>query len=141
MQEQINDTDVGDITDQQAKELGLEYSRLLVAENPSEQQEARIIEILELALTHKAVDHWVAHFTQKCGEETGLLSEDSKKNYEDQKALLKEHLGNPGLSTIRGKTQRPVEEKLNKQIKQHIVDTSFAATRPSEQKNNDQSVS
>ena len=136
-QEQLNDTGVDDITGQQAKDIGSEYGRLLMAQNPSEQQEARITEILELALTNQEIDRWVTHFTLEQGEKMGLLSEEAKKSYEDQKALLKEHLGNPSLSTTRDQAQKPAGERLNEQMRQHTIDTVFAAVQEAEQQDED----
>ena len=117
------------ISGARAKEIGMEYGDLMVASDLSQAQEERIIQILELALTNKEVEFWVSHLTCIRGMEAGLLTETAQKEYEDQKALLKEHLGNPDLPPIRGLAAQNITARLREQMEQQVLDKLVAATK------------
>jgi hypothetical protein len=136
-EQQSNDlnADITPITGPKAKALGVEYGKLMIAEPLSEEQEARMIEILDLAITHDEVDFWVAHFTCSQGMETGLLSKSAQTNFENQKAMLREHLGQANLPPIRRQTSISVEAKLNSQLRQRAMDFIYAAAHNTNEQN------
>ena len=105
---------IGSITGQQAKGIGIEYGNLISADCPSEQEEARITEILELTLSNDEVEFWVSHITLIKGMDLGLLTESACKEYEDQKALLRERLGSE-LPCLRGVVASTVTDQLKEQ--------------------------
>ena len=116
-----------DISGSQAKEIGLEYGDLIIADDITEEQEKRIVKILELALINEEVEFWVSHLTCIRGKETGLLTKTAEKRYEDQKALLREHLGNPDLPPIRGLVHQDVADQLHHQMGQQSLEKIFSA--------------
>jgi hypothetical protein len=123
-----NNSDIAPITGPEAKALGVEYGELMIAESLSEAQAERMAEILDLAITHNEVDFWVAHFTCSVGMETGLLSQDDQDNFEDQKAMLREHLGQANLPHIRVRPTVSIETRLQVQMKLHATKALLAAT-------------
>jgi hypothetical protein len=101
------------ITGPEARKIGLEYGELMTAESLSDEQEERIAEILELAINHPDVDFWVSHTANSQAMEAGLLSETAKEEYEDQKAMLREHLGEESLPPIRGRAAMSIKNQLD----------------------------
>jgi hypothetical protein len=126
---QNNDIDsmITQITGSEAKEIGLEYGELMAAESLSEEQEERIAEILELAITHTDVDFWVSHTANSQAMEAGLLSETAKEEYENQKVMLREHLGETSLPPIRGRAARSIKDQLEAQIEVRVKQAKVAA--------------
>jgi hypothetical protein len=123
-----NNSEIIPITGPEAKALGIEYEALMTAESLSEAQEARIAEILDLAITHEEVDFWVSHSTDSQAMEAGLLSEDAKTNFENQKAMLREHLGQANLPPIRNRATVSIEAQLNSQLEETSINSMMAAT-------------
>lgn len=73
--------------------LGREYGDLMVVGTPTEADEQRMDEILELATIYDTVDFWVSYEGCIRGMEMELVSESAMQSYEDQKARLREYLG------------------------------------------------
>lgn len=117
------------ISGPQAKKIGIEYGDLMIAKDISEKQENRIIQILELALVNEEVDFWVSHLTSIRGMEAGLLTKTAQKEYDDQKALLREHLGNQNLPPIRGLAAQNITTRLQSQMGQESLEKIFSAAK------------
>ena len=128
-----HDNNSSPIVGEMAKALGLEYRSLLSMPVLSDAQEERLTHILELALSHEEVNFWVSHLTCIQGMEDGLLSEHAKKEYEDQKALLRERLGQSGLPPIRGRSALSIDKQLLEQIEDEKVAQLRAAIRNADQ--------
>ena len=120
-----------DASGARAKEIGIEYGDLMVVDDISEEQENRIIQILKLALVNEEVECWGSHLTCIRGMDTKLLTKTAQKTYEDQKALLKEHLGNPNLPPIRGLVSHDITDQLQVQMGQRALDRIFSAVESS----------
>jgi predicted nucleic acid-binding protein len=116
-----------EITGPEAKEIGLEYGELMAAESLSEEQEERIAEILELAINHPDIDFWVSHTANSQAMEAGLLSETAKKEYENQKAMLREHLGEESLPLIRGRAAMSIKDQLESQLEAKVKQARLSA--------------
>jgi hypothetical protein len=84
--------EINSISLEDAKKLGDEYGDLMIASTLSEEEEARMDEILSLAIIHENVDFWVAQAACDRGAEVGLLSPEYLKLYEDQRTILREQL-------------------------------------------------
>lgn len=125
-----------DISGSQAKEIGIEYGDLIIADDISEEQEDRITQILELALVNQEVEFWVSLLTCVRGKDTGLLTKTAEREYDDQKALLREHLGNPNLPPIRGLVSHDIAAKLQEQIGQQSLEQIFSAVENSREHHN-----
>jgi hypothetical protein len=127
-----DNTVITQITGPEAKALGVEYEALMTtAESLSGAQEARIAEILELAITHEEVDFWVSHSTNSLAMEAGLLSPTAQNDVENQKAMLREHLGQENLPPIRNQATVSIEAQLNSQLKETSINSIMAAANKS----------
>lgn len=69
-----------------------EYYQLRVLPNLSDEQLDRIGEILDLATDNEGIDAWITEIDHALGHRIGLLSQDCRRLYENQRAVLKEHL-------------------------------------------------
>lgn len=76
----------------EAKKIGNEYGDLMVLPSLSDQQEARMDEILALATRDSNVDFWVSRAACDRGADIGLLSPDMLEYYENQRAALRERV-------------------------------------------------
>jgi hypothetical protein len=133
-----DNTKITQIIGLEAKALGVEYEELMTAESLSEAQEARIAEILDLAITHEEVDFWVSHSTNSQAMEAGLLCETAQNDFENQKTMLREHLGEADIPTIRGRAAMSVEAQLKAQLRQEKMSRLLAAANNT--KTNDQNL-
>lgn len=104
------DLEVAAISLEAAKKLGDEYGQLMVLPNLTDEQEARLDEILVLATIHGNVDFWVARAACDRGAEVGLLSPEYLSYYEDQRAILREQV------TLEAPSDSELEQTLSVQL-------------------------
>ena len=75
-----------------AKKIGDEYGDLRILPALSDEQEARMDEILWLATHDSNVDFWVSRAACDRGADIGLLSPDMLEHYENQRSALRERI-------------------------------------------------
>jgi len=81
-----------DLALEEAKKIGDEYGDLMVLPSLSDEQEARMDEILALATRDSNVDFWVSRAACDRGADIGLLSPEMLEYYENQRAALRERV-------------------------------------------------
>lgn len=74
--------------------LSLEYSKLAAKEQLSEQEADRLGEILTDAVENEILSFWINEVDHSIGHHLGLLDILDRDSDDDQKALLREYLGN-----------------------------------------------
>lgn len=106
----------------EAKVLGGEYEALISKESITELEDERVVEILTLAIYHPDVDFWVSNANTRAAKTAGILTDAAKKDFQDQKALLREHIGNPKLPPIRGRAALPhvSQEELTHKVQEQV---------------------
>jgi hypothetical protein len=119
---QDQSTDLPLIKGDEAKAIGDEYEALIQKESTTEQENERVAKILELAIYHPDVEFWVSNATTRVAKIANLLTDTKKEEFRDQKALLREHIGNPALPPIRGRAALPPvsQEKITQQVQEQI---------------------
>ncbi len=78
--------------------LAQEYYRLRVLPSLPEQQADRVGKILEQAMYDRGLDFWLTEIEHSLGHRLDLLTTERRQDYEDQRSLLREHLGSPEIS-------------------------------------------
>lgn len=73
--------------------LAQEYYLLRVLPTLDDQQADRLGELLDQALDDRWLDFWITEIEHSLAHRLALLTADRRQNYEDQRSLLREHLG------------------------------------------------
>lgn len=73
--------------------LAKEYGTLASLSTLSDQQQLRLQEIFELAAENEVLDFWITEIDHVVGHELGILDKNARADYQNQQALLREHLG------------------------------------------------
>ena len=81
-----------DATTEQVSRLAIEYGQLSALPELNDRQEKRMQEILDLACEDGALSFWISELDHVLGHELGLLSPDYRRDYNNQKALLREYM-------------------------------------------------
>ncbi len=86
-------------------DLAGEYAKLASLLTLSEQQEIRLQEILALAVEDEVLNFWITEIDHIISHKLGVLNNDSIQDYQNQQALLREHLGdviakNPTITKV-----------------------------------------
>lgn len=112
-----------------AKAIGDEYEALIKKESITELENRRIVEILTLAIDHPDIDFWISNANARVAKIAGLLTAVAKKEFKDQKALLREHIGRSSLAPIRGRaalpkvSQEEIAQKVQEQVELERMNT------------------
>lgn len=69
-----------------------EYSQLARKQDPDDEEEDRLMQIYDRAMSDPLLNFFIMLLDQILGEDLGLLDEDTTKRHEDQQAWLREHL-------------------------------------------------
>ena len=109
----------------EAQSIGDEYAALITKQHVTEADNERIIKILTLAVDHPDVEFWIAHADAKAAKMAGLLEKSHQREIENQKALLRERIGQADLPAIRGYAAMPsvskeaIAQEIQEQIELH----------------------
>ena len=106
----------------EAQEIGDEYAALIIKQNVTEAENERIIKILTLAIDHPDLEFWVAHADARAAKMAGLLEKPHQRDIENQKALLRERIGQADLPAIRGYAAMPPasKEEIAQEVQEQI---------------------
>ena len=114
--------------------MAIEYGQLISLPKLTDTQGERLQEILDCACDDGALSFWISELDHILGHETGLLNPDSRKEYDNKKALLQEYFtafqdtnatsNNP--SEIRASLERYLADRKNPKS----VDPLSAQERP-----------
>ena len=74
-------------------DLVSEYAKLASLLTLSEQQKIRLQEILDLSVEDEILNFWITEVDHIISHKLGFLNKNSIQDYQNQKALLREHLG------------------------------------------------
>ncbi|MBD1917275.1 MULTISPECIES: hypothetical protein [Cyanophyceae] len=71
--------------------MAIDYGLLISLPELTEEEGDRLQEILDLACEDGALSFWISELDHIVAHQTGLLSSDCRKDYENKKAWLREH--------------------------------------------------
>ncbi|PSB05223.1 hypothetical protein C7B76_31830 [filamentous cyanobacterium CCP2] len=84
-------TSILEATTDQVRDMAIDYGLLISLPELTEEEGDRLQEILDFACEDGALSFWISELDHIVAHQTGLLSPDCRKDYENKKAWLREH--------------------------------------------------
>lgn len=105
-----------DATTDAVSEMAIEYGRLARLPKLTDTQGDRIQAILDAACENGALSFWISEIDHILGHEMGLLGPEHRRDYDDKKALLREHFTGLLQEEPADKSPKEIRELLKKYL-------------------------
>ena len=107
-----------DATTDAISEMAIEYGQLTWLPKLTDAQGDRLQEILDAACENGALSFWISEIDHILGHEMGLLSPKHRREYDDKKALLREHFTGLLQEKSVDKSSKEIRELLQKYLRE-----------------------
>jgi hypothetical protein len=97
---ELEKQDVLTLATAEMPDLAREYYQLRMLPTLNDGQIDRLGEILEQAMHDRQLDFWLTEFDHTLGHKLGLLTPERREVYENQRSLLREHMGTDAISRL-----------------------------------------